>query len=210
MKVARRNIRPARLYCDFIHDDAAYGTFWDITRQNGSGSNTNLVSGYGGCAVLSANNIGSGYEVTCTHKAAFSRALNPRIKAKLKLDTDLVNKEVYLGFSDSPLGDGGAEVDYCYFLFDYSADNVNWWASSGDGADVSCGAGPTADSFEEVEIMLRANGDAEFTFGDTIVATVTGAVGADTAMYLFIGISNETTGAESVHCSHIEVDWELE
>ncbi len=202
-----QNIRytEPQIHEEFVWGDTIYGIFWKLDLTTGAGTNTTGGEGEGCCAILSTGTNANDYECTATRGLLLCRKINPRVIVKLKPMTDLIEKEMYFGFSDDPMG---LKTDYCYFEFDYSVDAVNWWMRSGDGVDASCGVGPTAAEYDELELSLAGNGDATFKVNGVVVGTVTGAVGADTPMYLFFGIETETAKEEVMHCEFMEGYWD--
>ncbi len=204
MKLIGNQMKRARLKDNFHQGDAVYGATWDITRVTGTGTNvTEVDDGLGGKAELTSIGIATQYVITTTKGPLFNRTLNPKLKASIT-SGGLTDRHLYLGFSDSPLF-SGAETRKCYFRFDYSVDNVNWWTDTTDGVDVSLGVTPLGTHI--LELSLRDNGDAEFKIDGILYATIAGAVGADTDMEMFFAISMETAASVQMDCNWIEMEW---
>ena len=190
---------------NFLVTSKNYGNRWDLTNVAGAGPNViKAGAGMGGITLLTTGATAGNYECTQTEDAYFSRAIAPMTSVHIKLDTDLTGKHVKFGLSDNPMVEDGK---YCMFLFDFTADNVNWWSHSADGVDASLAVGPTAGTSQELRMYVTAAGVAYFHINDVLVGTVTGAVSDDTAMYLFYGVETEANQAEAIEVDHIDASW---
>ena len=175
--------------------------------RNGSGGSNVATTGAGdgGSVTLTTADQAGDYELTKTQDVFFSRTFGPVFDTGITLSTDLVGKEVRFGFSDAPMA---GQTDYCYFLFDYSVDAVNWWASSGDGTDASLAVGPTAGAKQQLRIAVDSDGVARFYVDSVLVGTVTGAVAATTPMYGFWSVKTEGATVEAVVVDHAYGFWD--
>jgi len=190
---------------NFLSTSKNYGNRWDITNTSGAGTNAiKTGAGEGGVVLLTTGATTGNYECTQTESTFFSRALAPMTCVHISLETDLVGKHVKFGFSDNPMVEDG---EYCMFLFDYTADGVNWWSHSSDGTDASLATGPTAGVKQDLKLYITAAGVAYFYVNDVLKGTVTGALDADTALYLFFGIATEADNAEIIEVDHVSAAW---
>lgn len=190
---------------NFLVTSKNYGNRWDLTNVNGAGTNAiKTAAGAGGITLLTTGATAANFETTQTEDVYFSRTIQPMTCIHINLDTDLVGKEVKFGFSDNPQVEDGK---YCMFLFDYSADNVNWWSHSSDGVDASLVIGPTAGTQQNLRLYLTSAGVVYFYVDDVLKGTVTGAVSDGTALYLFYGIKTEANQAEIIEVDHISAGW---
>jgi hypothetical protein len=192
---------------NFLWNATNYAAVWDLTNVVGAGTNTvKAAAGQGGVVVLTTGGTTGNYECTQTYDVFFSRTITPTAYVNVNLTTDLVGKKVKFGFSDNPMVEDGK---YVMFLFDYSADTVNWWSHSADGTDASLATGPTAGTSQKLRLVISAAGVAYFYVDGVLKGTVTGAVSDSTSMYLFFGIETLANNAEAIEVKHVGAGWDF-
>jgi len=207
LKSLERSLKPHKFRENFMWTSGIYSAIWSLSNlRNGSGGSNVATTGAGdgGSVTLTTADQAGDYELTKTQDVFFSRTIEPVLDMGITLSTDLANKEVQFGLSDTPMG---GETQYCYFFFDYTADNVNWWSKS-NGTDASLAVGPTAGAKQQLRIAVDSDGVARFYVDSVLVGTVTGAVAATTPMYGFWSVKTEGATVEAVVVDHAYGFWD--
>jgi hypothetical protein len=201
------------LHDNFVWGGAIYAVFWDLTVVVGAGTNALKANdGEGGVAVLTTGGAGGpDSEGTWITNASFSRAINPHFRARVKLLTDLVDKEVRVGFSDTQVNDfTAAATDYAFIQYDESVDATDWFYVCSDAATptATLGVGPVAGTKQMLNVRLLSTGAAEFSVDGTVVATIAGCVNADTVLYFGVSLQEEAALAEVLEIDYIQGAWD--
>jgi hypothetical protein len=200
------------LHDAFVWGDSIYAVMWDLTILVGAGTNAiKAAAGDGGTAILTTGALASDAESTWTWNASFSRAINPHARSDMTLITDLVDKEVRFGFSDTKVADftSGA-TDYAFIQFDESTHATEWYYVCSDAGTptATLGTGPTAGTSQLLNVQLLSTGAAAFSVDGVVLATIAGCVNADTALYLGTSIITEGASAEVLEVDNIQGTWD--
>jgi hypothetical protein len=199
---------------EFIWATANYAAVWDLSNVVGAGTNVSKTgNGEGGIVILTTGAVADNYESTWSTGAHFSRTINPDLRTRLRLVTDLVDKEVRWGLSNTP-GRPEASTRHVLMVFDESVSATDWYYVCTDSTDTltaTLGVGPTAGTLQSLRIDLASTGTALFYVDAVLVATVPDCMDDATAMYTAWSIEAEDGGggaAEVLEIDHITASWD--
>jgi hypothetical protein len=199
---------------EFIWSSGNYAAVWDLSNVVGAGTNVSKTgNGEGGIVILTTGAVADNYESTWSTGAHFSRTINPDLRTRLRLLTDLVDKEVRWGLSNTP-GRPEASTRHVLMVFDESVSATDWYYVCTDSTDTltaTLGVGPTAGTLQSLRIDLASTGTALFYVDAVLVATVPDCMDDATAMYTAWAIEAEDGGggaAEVLEIDHITASWD--